>query len=55
MADTNDLLFNNIFVSNLSPTEEEIAAAHHLVRAIGEGEECCEFVVVPRPPGRRAW
>jgi len=31
MAYTNYLLFNNVFLRNLSPTEEEIAAARHLV------------------------
>ena len=31
MAYTNYLLFNNIFLKNLSPTDEEMAAARHLV------------------------
>ena len=31
MAYTNHLLFNNIFLRNLHPTEEEIASANYLV------------------------
>jgi hypothetical protein len=40
MAYTNHLLFNNIFLRNLHPTEEEIASANYLVlKALGIGIE----------------
>ena len=40
MAYTNHLLFNNVFLRSLSPTEEELAAARYLVHSSAKDWFC---------------